>query len=186
MGSQARQAVAAGAGIAAFALALAAAIAGCGGGSSTASTDTGSSEGSLATVQISPPPGTTFISRSTKFYLSWDAQTPPPPSFTATLVRYSESCSDSSSGDQFCSKAQKTVLTRIGSGYTWEVKRKDDYALDQGGVYYLQLDAGPEEILATYLVTSDGRAAQKAALSTTPTVENAGPDGALRHLVVTR
>jgi len=162
---------------------LGAAIAGCGGGNKGATTDTGSPDGSLLNVQIWPPPGTTFISRATRFTLEWTNDEPPPPTFTAALRRYSENCDD---GSDSCTSTQKTVLTRQGDSYVWEVSRKDDFLLDRAGVYYLQLDSGSDEINAAYIVTSDDRAQSASSAAKEPAVQNAGPEGALRHLVVTR
>src|SRR5687768_11556078 len=76
---------------------LAPALPGCGGGGrdSEAPVETGSQDGFLRTVKISPPPGSVFIPKKTKFLVSWEDGTPPPASFTAVLVRYDNDGIDS-------------------------------------------------------------------------------------------
>ena len=125
-------------------------INGCGGGGKKEATaDTGTQNGSLSTVQITPAPGSVFISRSTTFRLSWTAQNPPPPTFTAALIRYKESDGSSSSS------AQSSNLNRQGDSFTWDLKRSDNFDLESPSVYYVELTSGPEQVRAVYVVSSD-------------------------------
>jgi hypothetical protein len=158
-------------------------LTGCGGGKEKeAAVVTGSEDGFLRTVKINPPPGSSFISKQTKFYLSWEDGDTPPPSFTAVLVRYTEP-DDSDITDN--TTEQRTQVIRQGTQNIWEVSRTDGFDLDRGGVYYLQLKSGQVEVLAAYIVRSDGRSTL---LSRDQDTENAdtGTQGAYRHLVVTR
>ena len=123
---------------------------GCGGGKKKEATaDTGTQSGSLTTVQITPAPGTAYVSRSTTFRLAWTSSNPPPPSFTAALVRYKESGGSSSTD------TQASTLTRQGDSFTWDLKRADNFDLEAPGVYYVELNSGPEQVRATYIVATD-------------------------------
>jgi hypothetical protein len=168
-------------GIAAAAAALLTAFtAGCGGGDGKGNkVETGTGDGSLAGVTVSPPPGATFISRATRFRVSWPAGYTPPPSFTVQLRRYKEARGE----EERDVSTQRTELNRVGDSYTWDLKRADDFGLDPSGVYFVQIDAGPEQVMASYIVSSER--SQKPGI--TDTAANAEtPGGALIHTVSTR
>jgi hypothetical protein len=164
---------------------------GCGGGSTEkkATVETGSENGFLRSVKISPPPGSPFISKQTRFYLSWEDGTLPPPSFTVVLVRYKEASDEDPEDDIDAESSiteQRTQVVRQGTSNIWEVSRTDDFDLDQGGVYYLQLNSGPIEVLAAYIVRNDGRSTVSPTPAMEYAVQDAGSRGANRHLIVTR
>lgn len=127
-------------------------ITGCGGtrrrGPSVANPGTG---GSLRSVQIRPTPGTTFIPRNTIFELSWSAENPPPSSFSAALRRYKEARGD----EERIIETQVTELTRQGDSFVWSLRRRDNFDLDIGGVYFLELVSSGETVYATYIVSND-------------------------------
>lgn len=127
-------------------------LAGCGGtrrrGPSVANPGTG---GSLRSVQIRPTPGTTFIPRNTIFELSWTEENPPPSSFSASLRRYKEARGE----EARTIETQVTELNRQGDSFIWTLRRRDNFDLDQGGVYFLELVSSGETVYATYIVTND-------------------------------
>jgi hypothetical protein len=125
---------------------------GCGGtrrrGPSVANPGTG---GELRSVQIRPTPGTTFISRNTIFEFSWSEENPPPSSFSAALRRYKEARGE----EDRVIETQVTELTRQGDSFIWTLKRRDNFDLDSGGVYFLELVSSGESVFATYIVSND-------------------------------
>lgn len=155
-------------------------VSGCGGGrssdTSTVETGVGQNGGSLRTVQITPVPGTAFISRGTTFRLAWTPENPPPPTFEAALIRYKEARGE----EPRTLETQRTQLDRQGDSFVWELQRTDDFDLDASGVYYLQLrSSGGDEVLATYLVSSD-----RSTGTAVPAAETRpGITGALTHTV---
>jgi hypothetical protein len=127
-------------------------ITGCGGtrrrGPSVANPGT---NGSLRAVQIRPTPGATFISRNTIFEFSWTEDDPPPSSFSAALRRYKEARGE----EARVIETQVTELTRQGDSFIWTLKRRDNFDLDSGGVYFLELVSSGESVFATYIVSND-------------------------------
>jgi hypothetical protein len=122
---------------------------GCGGNSgSTADPGT---DGELDNVQIQPAPGSTFIPQNTRFLLSWTTEKPPPRSFTVALRRYREARGEEPREVE----TQRTELNRQGDSFVWELRRRDSFELDAGGVYYLELVGGGQFIYATYIVSDD-------------------------------
>lgn len=170
-----------------FSVALLLGSSGCGGGNKNkeATADTGTKSGSLLTVQMTPYPGSAFISRTTTFRLAWTNDNPPPPSFSAALIRYKEN------GGSPISDTQSTTLTRQGDSYTWDLKRSSNFDLEAPAVYIVELNSGPEQIRTVYIVSSDRAApttassdAGRAALQATPPLSNPTGEGdALVHEV---
>jgi len=138
---------------AAFALAtLFAVSSGCGGSGSSSNSgeiDTGGN-GRLENVSVGPSPGSTFISTATVFQASWNALTPPPSQYKIALRRYQENGGSPSIEDQ------KISVSRQGSDFRWNIQRKDNFDLDQNGVYYLELTSPSSNLAAraAYIVAS--------------------------------
>jgi hypothetical protein len=104
-------------------------------------------------------------------------------------VRYKEASDEDPEDDIDAESSiteQRTQVVRQGTSNIWEVSRTDDFDLDQGGVYYLQLNSGPIEVLAAYIVRNDGRSTVSPTPATENAVRDAGSQGANRHLIVTR
>jgi hypothetical protein len=99
---------------------------------------------------IRPAPGAFSISRDTVFRLEWPEGTTPPPEFTVRLYKYQDE-----RGVDFPREnvVQETRLTRLGDRFAWDLVRSSNLALDSGGVYYLQVKAGTEEVFASYIVS---------------------------------
>lgn len=116
-----------------------------GGGRSVSTGQTGSLNG----VQISPTPGTVFLPKHTTFTVKWPAGTTPPPVFDVNLVRYKEA----RGGQARDVSTQKIDITAAGTN-TWTVARQDNFDLDEGGVYYVEVTAaGSNSVRATYIVS---------------------------------
>jgi hypothetical protein len=130
-----------------------------GGGSSgnTSTATSGTETGTLTTMVLTPSPGTTFIPDSTAFQLSWPSGTMPPPTFNVTLQEFFEPVSDGVDSEAAYVDAQNSTLTREGTSYVWDLTPGDG-GLDDGGVYYVEVDAGVEKVTACYIV--DGGRAQ--------------------------
>jgi hypothetical protein len=108
--------------------------------------------GSLNGLFVSPDTGSVFIAKTTNFLLSWNGPTPPPAQFTVALRRFKEARGGEDREDQ----EQAISVTRQGSSNTWLVKRRDNFLLDTGGVYYLEIAApGEGPARAAYIVSSD-------------------------------
>ena len=139
---------------------LATGIVGCGGTRrrtpSVANPGTG---GSLRSVQIRPTPGTTFISRNTIFELSWTEEDPPPSSFSVALRRYREARGEEDREIE----TQVTELNQEGDSFVWTLRRRDNFDLDVGGVYFLELVSAGETVFATYIVSNDRSVETRAA-----------------------
>lgn len=168
-------------------------LAGCG-GSTRHSVDTGTA-GDLYAVRLRPAPGAVGVSPRASFELSWPDDDPPPAQFDVELVRYREG-HDSEYDDEdtsASSNAEYSKLTRRGDSFVWDLDIADasgtDTDLAYGGVYFVRLRAGSDEIEAAYIV-SDGRAARTAAEPTVPPTTGAGipnePGAARRHTVRVR
>ena len=150
---------------------------GCGGGKKEATADTGTQSGSLSTVQITPAPGGVFVSRSTTFRLAWTAANPPPPNFTAALIRYKED------GNSSSSDTQSSNLNRQGDSFVWDLKRSSNFDLESPAVYYVELTSGPEQVRVAYIVSSD-RAVPISPTSPAPPAPPASQNGAANDALV--
>jgi hypothetical protein len=154
------------------------ALPGCGGGGGTRTeVDTGSPAGDLRAVQISPAPGSVYISKETTFRLSWP-QRNAPATFTVELMRYREA----RGGEERSVEGQRTRLDRQGDAFVWDLKRTDNFTLDDDGVYFLRLRSGPDEVQAAYIVAG-GRAL---AAPTRATGEEPTIGDSVRHTVTVR
>jgi hypothetical protein len=161
-------------------------VAGCGGdnGNITNTATTGSSAGSLASLFLSPEPGSVFISRATTFRLSWQNGDTPPPTFSVTLQRFKEP----TSVDPVSIQAQRTDLKREGDTYNWDLSRSNGTTLDPSGIYYVEIDSGSEQVLASYIISgerSEGVAATRAAAARATDTPDTG-DSAFVHTVKVR
>nr|CAA9250850.1 hypothetical protein AVDCRST_MAG63-1916 [uncultured Armatimonadetes bacterium] len=150
-------------------------IAGCG-GSTKHDVDTGNPNGDLRAVEISPAPGAVDIGRGTTFRLSWPRGNPPS-SFSVELFRYTESDED---GDQ-STDVQLTDLEQPDDRFVWDLKPAGGADLENGGVYFLRLRSGSDEVEAAYIV-SGYRATREVAPPDVPP----GIRGAYRHEVRVR
>jgi hypothetical protein len=155
---------AAGIGAALVLAGLLAVSAGCGSGGSgdkTADINTGGN-GRLENVSVGPPPGSTYISTATVFQASWNANFPPPAQYRVALRRYKENGGSPSIADQ------KISVQRQGSDFRWNIQRKDNFDLDQRGVYYLELTSPSTSLAAraAYIVASGRTAASSRYINT--------------------
>ena len=132
--------------------------------------------GRITNTAISPAPGAVDIGRGTTFRLSWPLGNPPA-SFSVELFRYTEADED---GDQ-STDVQLTDLERQGEQFVWDLEPANSSDLENGGVYFLRLRSGPDEVEAAYIV-SGFRAVPAATPASVP------PDtrGAYRHDVQVR
>ncbi len=156
-------------------------LAGCG-GATNHSVDTGT-DGDLYAVRLRPAPGTVGVSTRASFELSWTADDPPPAKFDVELVRYREG-DDETSGS---SDAEYSKLTRRGDSFVWDLDVADasgtDTDLEVGGVYFVRLQSGADEIEVVYVVATDrSRAAAPAPPGGTPNE----PGAVRRHVVTVR
>lgn len=109
------------------------------------------SSGSLGGLTITPSPGSVFISKQATFQVAWLGTNPPPPEFTVALRRFKEPRGTDNGSDE----EQKITVTQ-GTGFVWNIKRRDNFDLDRSGVYYLEVTApGENPIRAAYIVSSD-------------------------------
>jgi hypothetical protein len=157
-------------------------FAGCG-GSTNHSVDTGA-DGDLYAVRLRPAPGTVGVSPRASFELSWTSDDPPPATFDVELVRYREGDEEDGPSEN----AEFSRLTRRGDSFTWDLDIADasglDTDLDEGGVYFVRLRAGADEIEVVYVVAWDrSRAAARVA---PPGGTLNGPGAARRHTVLLR
>jgi hypothetical protein len=134
---------------------------GSGGGSSTPEIDTGGN-GRLENVSVGPSPGSTYISTATVFQASWNAAFPPPAQYNVALKRYHENSGSPSTDDQ------KITIQRQGSTFIWNIQRKDNFDLDQRGVYYLELTSPSSSRVAraAYIVAAGRTAATSRFINT--------------------
>ncbi|MDX1932698.1 MAG: hypothetical protein SFU56_08855 [Capsulimonadales bacterium] len=115
-------------------------IAGCGGGSNNSQSDavsiSTSFNGSLANATTTnPAPGAVFIGRATDFTLDF-AGGDPPRQFNVALRRFLEPIG----GQSFQTPSQRIEISQITSR-SWRIARRDNFDLDSGGVYFLDLTA---------------------------------------------
>jgi hypothetical protein len=110
--------------------------------------ETGSVGGSLANAIIEPAPGSVYISRDTAFIVRWPEGAVPPAVFGVSLRRYKEPRGSDNGGDT----EQQVQAERIGTTNAWRVRRRDNFALDGSGVYYLEIGSGSDLQRATYIV----------------------------------
>ncbi|MEI6431898.1 MAG: hypothetical protein WCP07_06930 [bacterium] len=107
--------------------------------------------GSLAGLQIFPPPGEVSIPRNTTFRISWSGSNQPPPRLGIEIVRYKEARGNEPKEI----KAQAQDIKNNGN-FTFDVKRRDNFLLDKDGVYFLEISApGENTIRAAYIVDSN-------------------------------
>ena len=106
--------------------------------------------GVLRDVVVTPRAGSCFISSDTNFTIEWAISTPPPPDVRIELRRYKEQRGSDSRTDE----EQKVEAIRIDSRpYAWTVRRKDNFRMDKGGVYYIALRAdGQDPYYAAYII----------------------------------
>ncbi|HVK06097.1 MAG TPA: hypothetical protein VM490_21690 [Armatimonadaceae bacterium] len=108
--------------------------------------------GNLSGLTISPAPGSVFIRRNTAFTLAWNGAVPPPSRFTVALRRYEEPRGGEPKNDV----EQRITVTRQGNSNAWSVTRSDNFLLDTGGVYYLEVVApGEVPVRAAYIISAD-------------------------------
>ncbi len=156
-------------------------LAGCGAGATTKHfVDTETPSGDLRAVQISPAPGTAYISRRTVFRLTWP-QGNPPPTFEVELQRYKEAHECNDEADEATDQDQERYgvgsrITRQGDALIFDLEPNDD--LDPGGIYFLHLRSAPDEFRVVYMAANDR--------STPPTAEPLAPEGSYRHTVRVR
>jgi hypothetical protein len=106
--------------------------------------------GSLSSVQVSPAPGTVALPKGSPLRLTWPNSSPPA-SFEVNLVRYQEA----RGGEDHREYTQPVTITQTGTNQ-WDVKRRDNFDLDEGGVYYLEVTApGENPVRAAYLISND-------------------------------
>lgn len=133
-------------------------LSGCGGGSGNSGdftnvTNTGGN-GRLENANVGPSPGSTFISTSTVFQISWPNSAPPPSEFGVALRRYKEK----RGGEDKEISTQKIEVNRQGNSFAWNVSRTSGTDLDRDGVYYLEGSSpGSSNVRAAFIVAS-GRA----------------------------
>lgn len=161
-------------------------FAGCG-GATNHSVDTGA-DGDLYAVRLRPAPGAVGVSTRASFELSWTADDPPPAKFDVELVRYREG--DDETDDS--SNAEYSKLTRRGDSFVWDLDIADvsgtDTDLEAGGVYFVRLRSGADEIEVAYVVSSGRSRALSEAAASLPASGIPNEPGAVRRhaVVVTR
>ncbi len=141
------------------AVALVAGAIGCGGGGDDGGasgfdiqTGVGGSGGDLNTVAISPSPGSVFVGRATPFNIAWNGTALPPLEFSARLQRYLEPIG----GESRSVTSQDITVSRVGQSFAYNIRRRDDFDLDGGGVYYLELTApGGQTVRSTYIASNN-------------------------------
>jgi len=159
---------------------------GCGGGGQTRQfVDTGSPAGSLAGVQILPSPNDAYVRRGTVFRLSWTHDSPPPPNYEVELQRYREAheCNDAEDAAEDQEQETDGVGTRLvrqGDTFVWDLEPDGD--LEGGGVYFVHLTAGPDQVRRVF-VANDDRSVEAAGARRK---QGAGAGGAvkIRHTVI--
>ncbi len=141
-------------------------LTGCEGGQGSTKqfVDTGTPSGDLRAVRISPAPGTAFITRRSVFRISWPEGTLLP-TFEVELQRYKEehNCNDEedvAEDQEQETKGQATRLERQGDAFIWDLVPEKD--LGGGGIYFVHLISGSDEIRAAYVI-DDNRSAATAA-----------------------
>lgn len=142
-----------------------AALTGCAGhgGDSFHRVDTGSPAGELRAVQITPPPGTVYVTDGTGFRVAWPPDAPPPATFDIELFRYREGYEydyEDRDGvrqevevERRIEGADSRVERQSAEPFTWILDPDDDLA--DGGVYFLRLRSGPDEVRAAFIVSGD-------------------------------
>lgn len=115
-------------------------VIGCGGGKNSSNegsrTITTGFNGSLSNATtINPSPGAVFIGRGSDFTLDFPFGDPPR-EFSVALRRFLEPIG----GQPFQTPSQAIDVTQIGDR-RWRIQRRDNFDLDSGGVYFLELSA---------------------------------------------
>jgi len=161
--------------IGAAAVSLSFGAVGCGGGGGDDNgsaagfdiqTGVGGSGGDLNTVAISPTPGTVFVGRATPINIAWNGTAVPPAEFSARLQRYLEPLG----GERRDVSSQNITVTRVGQSFAYNIKRRDNFDLDSGGVYYLELTAPGGQTVRSTFIASNNRSASA------PTARISSPD----------
>ena len=82
--------------------------------------------------------------------LSWTAAAPPPATFGVLLRRYQEPRGTDTGSNE------EQNITLSGSGTNaWQVRRKDNYDLENDATYYLEITApGQDPVRAVYITSS--------------------------------
>lgn len=125
---------------------------GGGGGNQNDSVIRTETNGRLQAVRIGPAPGAVFVSRSSTFQIEWPSNDPPPAEFTVELNRYQEP----RGAAPRVITPQPVTVTRQGGSYLWNIRRRDNFELDGGGVYFLRLQSpGGQQVLATFIASND-------------------------------
>ena len=130
-------------------------LSGCGGGGErevdNPTVQTGGT-GLVSAVSLFPEPGATFISRDQDVELSWPDGNPPA-AFTVTLHRFLEP-----RGGQARETPTQRIEVAPAGGNRWLVRRTDDFELDRGGVYYLEIASpGQNTERFAFIVDDDDR-----------------------------
>lgn len=106
--------------------------------------------GSLSGLTVAPAPGAVNIPKNTAFLLSWTGPTPPPSQFTVSLHRYKEP-----RGTDGGSNEEQNITLSNQGGNSWQVRRKDNYDLENDATYYLEVSApGQDPVRVTYITSS--------------------------------
>lgn len=131
-------------------------VIGCGSGSGGNNSNggvtinTGSSSGSLSNATTNPGPGEVFIPAASTFNISFPFG-PPPRQFTVFLRRFLEPIG----GESFDTPTQAIEVSQVNST-TWNVRRRNNFDLDLGGVYFLELVAsGGQSERFVYIVSKN-------------------------------
>jgi hypothetical protein len=130
-------------------------LTGCGGGGNnngrgdTVTTQTGGN-GLIRDVEVLSGGASVFISRAQAFELNWPDGNPPA-EFTVSLRRFQEE----RGGESLSNGTQRITLTQL-DGSSWSLRRRDNFDLDAGGVYYIELLApGQPTQRFVYIVSND-------------------------------
>lgn len=130
-------------------------VIGCGGGGNSSNsggaTINTNFNGSLSNVtSTSPVPGAVFISRGSSFTIDFPFGDPPR-SFTVLLRRFLEPIG----GESFSTPSQAIEINQINEK-SWNIRRRNNFELDAGGVYFLDLIAsGGQQERFVYIVGSN-------------------------------
>jgi hypothetical protein len=128
-------------------------LAGCGGGGNRNSdgvTIQSNGNGRLEDVEVLFGGDAVFVPRTQTFELRWPDGNPPS-QFTVFLRRFLEP----RGGLGLSRDAQRITVDQI-NGNSWSLRRRDNFDLDAGGVYYIELTApGRSPQRFAFIVTND-------------------------------
>ncbi|GAB4453889.1 MAG: hypothetical protein OHK0029_07590 [Armatimonadaceae bacterium] len=145
------------------------AAAGCGSGSNNDNGETINTpfNGRLEDVAFTDPfAGAVFIPRSSSFNISWPFADPPR-QFSVFLRRFLEPIG----GERFETPNQRIEIRQVDAR-TWNIRRRDNFDLDPGAVYFLELTSSGGQLVRSVFITSGNRAI----------TENPGTGGSLNNL----